>query len=215
MKKMSAINNKYNAGIFYSMYVSEIMKFNTTIRKNKIKEEKRPIYKQKIFTQIISKMGNKIMEDIIYKGACIRIPDLGRFEVWKNKSNVFEKTDGTLEKKYLNINWPKTLEDLEKHPELKEEHYRRFNLNRHSDGFVFKIRWIKKGIKLAGLNIYSFKAHPNQRQKLKEEIFNNPGFDAPEKKIYTYIGEDRPSNEEQIKAMTQFNKTKKWTKLVN
>lgn len=96
---------------------------------------------------------------------------LGTLQVLKEKREVRIDENGNLVNDLL-INFPETWKLWKEKPELKNKTYVRF-INKHSDGFFFKLKYSSGRAKYKYKNVYKFKFNSTLKEKLHKNIMQN------------------------------------------
>lgn len=89
---------------------------------------------KRLYKKIIFALFKKIKEKIL-EGADVRLPRLGFIRVEQKRKPQNGRSIG-------NIHWPNTKKLWKKQPELEGKEFVRI-FNDHSDGFMYKVKWLK------------------------------------------------------------------------
>jgi hypothetical protein len=157
--KKNYITSDYGMADYYNFY-SKKYKKDTEI--NNISAIK--------YNQIIGDFNKKIAEDIIEKTKDLELPfQLGTIGVRKYKPKVQLQTDNTLIN-YMPVNPLATAKLWDENPEAKEKKvYIRYT-NKHSSGFVFKLKYFKQKAKYKNKKIYFIKMKRTVTRPLAKNI---------------------------------------------
>ncbi len=126
--------------------------------------------KEKEFNKITKDLNLSIQKAII-EGLEFKMPcRLGILKILKKKRKVYFKPDGTINEKYLLINY-KATEDLWN---KDQEAFKNRTFIYHLDEYTFKITWEKKTTIIPFAWFYMFKPCRQFKRNLAKEIKENP-----------------------------------------
>lgn len=134
---------------------------------NSYKENRKqkPNVKREEFFEIVAKFNREIIKNIIYNNLQFKMPyRLGVLSIIKIKRNQCEiDENGNLNKSGMVIDRPRTWALWKVNPKAREEKKYVYHLNEHTDGYLYKYSWEKKGANVP--NIMSYKFNPIRANK--------------------------------------------------
>ncbi len=139
----------------------------------------------KQFYTVLNLFNQKVKEAIIYDSWIFVIPyRLGTIYIKKIKMELKLNEDGSVDKRGLVPNWPKTIKLWDKiYPglskkELKEIPNKKivFYMNEHTSGYKFVIHWEKKYCNVANNGPYEFIFTRSNRRELADVLNSNPNI---------------------------------------
>lgn len=126
-----------------------------------------------IFKNIVFEFNNDICKGCIYDSLFFKMPSrLGILSIKKRKSKASINKDGSLNTKFLAVNWKDTKELWEKDPEAKEKHQRVYHLNRHSNGYILRWNWDRFNINLSNRTYYSLDIMRKYDRELSKVLYD-------------------------------------------
>ncbi len=132
---------------------------------------KNPVSK-KVYVECVLQVVEGLME-LLLDGSSVYVPNVGVFSI-VSKSRL-----GT--SKRMPVNWPETLKYWEAHPEIAkkekkdpEDFIRHLNL--HSGGYVYRVKWSKKGARLSNKHFYGFRPSKFFKKALRDRIRNGEEY---------------------------------------
>jgi len=127
-----------------------------------------------IFIKIVEEFNDSIMHACIYKNFEFKMPArLGIVRLKKRKSKATFNEDGSLNTRYLAVDWKATLDLWASDTIAKEKKQRVFHLNRHTKGYMFRWYWDRFNMNLVNKSAY----HLDMMRKYDRELakaINNP-----------------------------------------
>jgi hypothetical protein len=131
----------------------------------------------KTFAGIIKDFNKELIRIIIEEGSEFKLPvRMGYFRIQKFRKKIRFKPDGTIDKSSLRVDWNatkklwakeypgKTMEDLKKIEKKPLVYF----LNEHTDGYLYKFFWNKKGSNARNRGIFTARfADDNHRYLAK------------------------------------------------
>jgi hypothetical protein len=136
-------------------------------------KSKNPVDKN-IFIKIVKEFNDSICHACIYNNFEFKMPArLGIIRLKKRKARATFNEDGSLNTRYLAVDWKSTKELWSTDPTAKEHKQIVFHLNRHSKGYIFTWHWERFNMNLVNKSAY----HLDMMRKHDREItkaINNP-----------------------------------------
>lgn len=133
------------------------------------------------YTNICYAINKKISEKIVKESMELKLPfRLGKLSIRKGKVNILIE-NGKLKKNKLIVDWGKTWEMWEQdYPDKTRKEIMGtpnkqvvYNMNEHTNGFVFTWKWEKGFSRISNYSVYKFKPTKKNRHDLRDWI-NNP-----------------------------------------
>lgn len=147
-------------------------------KKKKILKNKYNIT-QKKFTDILKVINQKIRNEIITKNFEYKMPfRFGTISVVKFKNKPFVNPDTDKIRNVNAVNWIATHKMWEDKPETKHKKVIRYD-NKHTDNYVFTIKYNKQKAKFGGYRVYDFYPTREFNRELANHILSNSRYDAP------------------------------------
>lgn len=151
------IKSHYGASNFYAYY-------------KKTNEDAVP---QTIYSKVIKEYNSFVRDNISLKGNSYTIPvGMGLIEIRKQKVEISFNEDGTI-KNTLPVNWQETRKLWQDNPEAKEKKIKIRFVNDHSDGFTFKLNYIRSRANYKNKSIYRIRFNRQMKRQLSKSIFAN------------------------------------------
>lgn len=124
------------------------------------------------FGSILKDYNGFIRDNISKRGLSYILPSrMGIIELRKKKAGVSVNDDGTI-KNTMAINWLKTRKLWEESSEAKEKKIKIRFVNEHSNGFVFKISYLRTEALFVNKRIYRLKINRLMKRQLSTSIIN-------------------------------------------
>ena len=139
----------------------------------------------KEFYTVLSKFNTKVKDAIIYDSWVFVMPyRLGTLYIKKIKMKFKLNQDGSVDKRGLVPDWPKTLKLWAKlYPCLSKEELKKipnkklvFYLNEHTFGYKFVIHWQKRCCNIINNGPYEFVFAKGNRRELASVLKSNPNI---------------------------------------
>ena len=137
------------------------------------------------FYNVIGKFNTKVKDAMIYNSWVFKMPyRLGTLYIKKMKMNFKLNQDGSIDKRGLVPDWPKTLKLWEKlYPGLSKQELKKipnkklvFYMNEHTFGYKFIIHWQKKYCNIPNNGPYEFIFAKGNRRELACVLKSNPNI---------------------------------------
>lgn len=140
------------------------------------KNNKSAIDKDKYY-QILDDYLNLVHNMIGEKGMSYEIPQrLGKIQLRKIKNEIKVNNDGTI-KNNLGINWKETKKLWFENPRAKEKKIKIRYINKHTDGYVFKLVYVKYNANYKNKTVYKLAINREMR-RLTHNIIITGKIDA-------------------------------------
>ena len=124
-----------------------------------------------VYSSILKEFYSHIRESIATKGAVVILPSrIGQIALKKNKPEVFIEEDGTV-KNNLPTNWKDTRKLWSDNPSAKEKGIKIKFTNEHTDGWTFKVCFIKSKATFKNKSVYKLRFNRNLKRTLSRSIF--------------------------------------------
>lgn len=124
-----------------------------------------------VYGAILKEFGSFQRERFSNKGVEIHFPSrLGKAELRKNKSEIEISDDGTVVNN-LPVNWQKTRELWKTNPLAKERKIKIRFTNEHTEGYSFKVLYMKKRASYENKRYYFVKFNRQLKRDLSKSIF--------------------------------------------
>lgn len=147
------------------------------------KDKHRFIIDHQKFSNILKDFNLELARLIIEENLMFRMPaNLGTVRIKKYKKKIRFKKDGSVDERYLIVNWKKTREFwAREYPgqsmsELKLIKNKRliYHLNEHTERFICKLYWNKHGCNITNKKLYSIILTRTNKRQMAALIKNNP-----------------------------------------
>lgn len=126
---------------------------------------------RKDYGSIIKEFNSHLRDGLSDKGADIVMPSrLGRVELRKIKTSVTIGPDGEIVNN-LPTNWKATRELWKDNPVAKENNVKIRFTNEHTDGYTFKISYLKSGANYKNKTMYKLRFNRLLKRNLSKSIF--------------------------------------------
>lgn len=130
-----------------------------------------PVSKE-LWDNVLMDYLNSINEMISQKGYVFRIPcRLGTIELRKIKKEVKLDQNGNVINTF-NVNWKETKKLWLENPKAKEKGIKIRYVNKHSDGYSFRIVYIKKSATFKNKSVYKMLINREMRRSTEKPIMN-------------------------------------------
>ena len=162
-----------------SVTIGDFYKFYKTKSKSTVDKE--------IFKKIVNEFNESICRACIYENLFFNMPyRLGVLSIKKKKSKAYINSDGSLNTKYLAVDWNATKELWKNDSEAKEKHQKVFHLNRNTKGFICRWHWDRYNINLSNRTYYHLDIMRKYDRELAK-VLNDPesNVDFYDRKIKT------------------------------
>lgn len=124
------------------------------------------------FGSILKDYNGFIRDNISKRGLPYNLPSrMGVIELRKKKAGVSVNEDGSI-KNTMAIDWRRTRQLWEESAEAREKKIKRRFVNEHSDGFVFKIAYLRSDALYANKTIYRLRLNRLMKRQLSKSIIN-------------------------------------------
>lgn len=108
------------------------------------------------FKNVVYEFNESICKGCIYDNLYFKMPNrLGVLSIKKRKTVASINKDGSLNTKFLSVNWKATKELWDRDSEAKEKHQKVYHLNRHTSGYILRWCWDRFNINLSNRTYYS------------------------------------------------------------
>ena len=125
-----------------------------------------------VYGGIIREFNSHIRDRMSYKGAGFLIPcRLGRMELRKSKPEVKIDEDGSVINS-LPVNWKVTRELWKENPKAKLDNIRIRFTNEHTDGYTFKVSYLRSKAIFKNKSIYKIRFNRDLKRNLSKSIFD-------------------------------------------
>lgn len=136
------------------------------------KTAKNPLSKEQYY-KILDEYLNRVHNMIGLEGVSYNIPQrLGKIQLRKSKNVVKLKPDGTI-KNTLAINWKATKDLWLKNPRAKERKIKIRYTNEHTDGYVFKLVYLKYNANYKNKSAYKMSINREMRRLTNIAVTKN------------------------------------------
>jgi hypothetical protein len=126
---------------------------------------------RKDYGSILKEFNSHLRDGLSEKGIDIVIPSrLGRVELRKIKTSVTIGSDGEIVNN-LPTNWKATRDLWKESPESKEKNVKIKFTNEHTDGYTFKISYLKGRATFRNKSIYKIRFNRLLKRNLSKSIF--------------------------------------------
>lgn len=123
------------------------------------------------YGSIFKDINSGIMNLILLQNFEFKMPcRLGTIKVIKYKHSLKFKSDGTVDKKSWGVNWKETLLLWERDEESRINKKLVYHLNDHTNGFVCKFKWNKRGCNIPNHFYYKFIASREHKRNLNKYL---------------------------------------------
>jgi hypothetical protein len=137
------------------------------------KKYTKPVEKKDYLT--INYLYNKFLLGKVFQGEVVTLPsNLGDLSVVGKKRKITFDEDGNI--RGVGVDWVKTKALRERSETARLERKRVFYTNSHSDGYVYKFLWAKKGYLIENKILYSLKLTRTNIRTLSKLIFSGREF---------------------------------------
>ncbi len=154
-KRNHKIKSDYGMNDYYKSYKS--------------KSEK-PVSKE-VYSSIVKDFNSHVRKKMAIKGTEYVFPfRLGKMELRKIKTEVKIDKDGNIINK-LPVNWKETNKFWEKNPEAKEKGIKIRYTNEHTDGYTFKIFYLRSKASYKNKSMYQMQFNRDMKRTLSKSIF--------------------------------------------
>lgn len=127
---------------------------------------------RKEFGNIIKEYNSSVRDDLSLRGIAYRIPcGMGTIELRKRKAEVSVNEDGTI-KNTMAPNWLETRKLWAENPEAKSAKTKVRYVNEHSDGYVFRISYLRTRAKYKNKTVYRLRLNRLMKRQLSTSIIN-------------------------------------------
>jgi len=127
---------------------------------------------RRVFGEIIREYNSSIRDDISKRGNSYLMPsNMGSIELRKKKAEVTVNEDGTI-KNTMAPNWLETRKLWAENPEAKKANIRVRFVNEHSDGYIFRLAYLRTRAKFKNKTIYRLKMNRLMKRQLSASIIN-------------------------------------------
>jgi len=131
-----------------------------------------PVSKE-VFKDIVLNFNEEVIHKCIYNAFEFHIPRIGDVRVKKRKAKAFINPDGSLNTRYLSVDWKATNDLRARDPIAKEKRQKVFHLNRHTQGYIYRWFWSKDTVALPNKSIYSLDVMRKYDRELKDALNNS------------------------------------------
>lgn len=155
-KRNHTIKSDYGSNDYYLFF-----------KKNNQKSE----VTRKDYGAIIKEFNTHLRDGLSNKGIDIVMPSrLGRVELRKVKTSVSVDADGNIVNN-LPTNWKATRELWKSNEDAKEKNVKIRFTNEHTDGYTFKISYLKSGANYKNKTMYKLRFNRILKRNLSKSIF--------------------------------------------
>lgn len=128
---------------------------------------------KKIWDKVLMEYLSSVANLISQEGCVFNLPSrLGKMELRKVKKEVSLDKNGNI-KNTLNINWKETKELWKTNIKAKEKNIKIRYINKHTDGYSFKIVYIKYTANYKNKSVYKMSINREMRRSTGKPILNN------------------------------------------
>lgn len=140
--------------IRYKNSFSQREMYNSYKKHRKLK----PYVTREDFFKIVATFNREVIKLILYKNYSFNIPfGLGSLKVVKKKKNGYILDDeGNVIEKDLVIDRRRTWQLWKNNPKAREDKKYVYHLNEHTDGYVYRFFWDRKGVSVQNITSYKF-----------------------------------------------------------
>jgi len=133
---------------------------------------KNPISKQ-LYTAIVKEFLNDIRDEISTNGYTFKLPQrLGKIELRKSKRTIKFDKEGNLINN-LSINWKETNKLWKENLEAKIKKTKVRYTNEHTDGYVYKLVYLKYIANFKNKSLYTMSLNREMRRATAQPIINH------------------------------------------
>ena len=123
----------------------------------------------------LNSLYNKFLLGKVLQGEIVTLPaNIGDLAIIGKKRKITFDENGEI--KGVGVDWVKTKALRERSETARLERKRVFYTNSHSDGFVYKYLWTKKGYLIENKNLYSLKLTRTNTRTLSNLILSGREF---------------------------------------
>jgi hypothetical protein len=127
---------------------------------------------RKDFGDILREYNGFVRDELSLRGKGYTLPcSMGTIELRKKKSEVSINEDGSI-KNTMAVNWQKTRKMWADSPEAKANKVKYRFVNEHSDGYVFRIAYLRTRAKFKNKTIYRLRVNRLMKRQLSTSIIN-------------------------------------------
>ena len=125
----------------------------------------------KLYGEVIKEFNGHVRDRLSLRGAGYVFPfKIGKVELRKVKREVKVGEDGKIINR-LPINWKETRKLWREHPGTKERGVKMRFTNEHTDGYTFRIFYIKSNANYKNKSIYKMQFNRQMKRQLSRSIF--------------------------------------------
>lgn len=136
------------------------------------KNSKKPL-DNNTYSKVLKEYLKEMNIAISQEGYSFKIPQrLGKIELRKNKREVKVDENGNIIN-HLSINWQATKKLWEENIEAKIKKIKIRYLNEHTNGYVFKIVYMKHSANFKNKSVYKMSLNREMRRSTEKPIINN------------------------------------------
>lgn len=126
-----------------------------------------------VHSAIIKEYNSYIRDNISKKGQSYKMPEqMGIVELRKKKTEIKIREDGTIQNS-LPVNWKETNKLWRDNPEALEKRIKIKFVNKHSDGYTFKLCYLRSKANYKNKTIYRLRFNRQMKRQLSQSIFDN------------------------------------------
>lgn len=124
------------------------------------------------FGQVLKEYNSFIRDNVSLRGVSYTFPSrMGSVELRKKKSEVTVNEDGSI-KNTMAVDWQETRALWKSSPEAKAAKIKMRFENKHSDGFIFKIAYLRSKALYKNKTIYRLRFNRLMKRQLSQSIIN-------------------------------------------
>lgn len=126
-----------------------------------------------VYAKIIKEFNSFVRDSISKKGNPYHLPaGIGIVELRKKKVEITFNEDGTM-KNTLPVNWRETRQLWDENEKAKEKKIKIRFVNQHSNGYTFKIVYLRSSANYKNKSIYRIRFNRQMKRQLSKSIFEN------------------------------------------
>lgn len=126
---------------------------------------------RKVFGSVVKEFNDHVRDSVSKKGSEYIFPSkIGKIELRKIKAELTVDKDGKIINK-LPTNWKETRKLWNENPKAKENKVKIKFTNEHTDGYTFRIVYLRSKANYKNKSIYKFQFNRKMKRDLSKSIF--------------------------------------------